>query len=71
MGKVESNPKGETFELDSHADTTCLGGGALKNLITDVLSMCTVMTPAWACGNIKQFLALLPTRTHIRGKNIT
>ena len=30
MGKVESNSKGDTFELDSHADTTCLGGGALK-----------------------------------------
>ena len=30
VGKVESNSRGDTFELDSHADTTCLGGGALK-----------------------------------------
>ena len=47
MGKVESNPKGETFELDSYADTTCLGGGAKKYLIMVDLSMCMVMIRVW------------------------
>ena len=30
MVKIESNSNEITFELDLHADTTCLGGGALK-----------------------------------------
>ena len=30
MGKIESNSNEFMFELDLHADTTCLGGGALK-----------------------------------------
>ena len=28
--QLESNPKETTLEVDSHADTTCLGHGALK-----------------------------------------
>ena len=30
VARVESNSKEQTFEVDSHADTTCLGAGALK-----------------------------------------
>ena len=30
MSWVEINSKETTFEVDSHADTTCLGSGALK-----------------------------------------
>ena len=30
VSQLESNPKETTLEVDSHADTTCLGHGALK-----------------------------------------
>ena len=30
MSRIESNSKDYTFEVDSHADTTCLGSAALK-----------------------------------------
>ena len=64
MSTVASNSNETTLEANSHADTTCLGGGGtLKCFIMISLSMFKVMTPLKELINIVLSVVLWLTPT--------